>query len=240
MSAPGDRPTRAAATIDTLAADVERRQSTLSDARRRVTYAEVPALLDRIDEVLKRRGVDPSRSALALECSQSVAGALALLHALHRGHSVVLLPEPDEKVPRSIPSFCTHVITATEAPADAAGDAFPGSHLRVTAHEGHVAGSVVDGFAGPDIYLRTSGSTAASKLARMSHGKWLDNAAAAGERWGIRAAERIAIPVPIFHAYGLGAAFLPGMLAGASMDLVADFNILRYLEREKSFHPTVA
>jgi acyl-coenzyme A synthetase/AMP-(fatty) acid ligase len=48
------------------------------------------------------------------------------------------------------------------------------------------------------------------------------------------------VPVPIFHSYGFGAAFLPGLLAGASMDVGSGGNILRYLEREESFGPDVA
>jgi acyl-CoA synthetase (AMP-forming)/AMP-acid ligase II len=40
--------------------------------------------------------------------------------------------------------------------------------------------------------------------------------------------------------YGLGAAFLPGIAAGASMDLQENTNILRYMERERQFDPHVA
>jgi hypothetical protein len=48
------------------------------------------------------------------------------------------------------------------------------------------------------------------------------------------------IPVPIFHMYGLGAAFLPGILAGASIDFQANSNLLKYLQREKDFNPNIA
>ncbi len=238
MSAPQERPSSPAARIDALAASAELGRNTLSDAYRQVSYAEVPALLDRLDELWARHGVKAS-CVVALECSQSVAGALAVLHALHRGYDVVLLPEPSEKVPRTVPSFCSHLIIAIEEAAED-GAAFPEGHLQIAANEGHAAEPLIADFGGPDIYLRTSGSTTASKLARMSHEKWLQNAAGCVERWGIEARDRVAIPVPIFHAYGLGAAFLPGLLAGASMDLISDFNILRYLEREKRFHPNVA
>ena len=244
MSPDQNPKTRAAAWIDRLATDAELGRNTLSDSQRRVSYAEVPALLDRLDEFWTRHAVEPS-AVVALECSQSVAGALVVLLALHRGHDVVLLPEPSEKVPRTVPNFCTHVITATEEASEPdadfpEGSGFPERYVQIVANDDYAESPLVAAFEGPDIYLRTSGSTGASKLARMSHEKWLQNAAAAGERWGIAAGDRVAIPVPIFHAYGLGAAFLPGFLAGASMDLIADFNILRYLEREKGFNPNVA
>lgn len=224
--------------LDALIANPEWGGNTLSDAHRQVTYAEIPALLDRIDDLWTRHGIQASQP-IALECSQSVAGALAVLHVLHRGYDVVLLPEPSETVPRSVPSFCTHVVTATEEAAED-GAGFPEGHLQITANEGYAEEALIAGFEGPDIFLRTSGSTGASKLARMSHVKWLQNASRCVERWGLEAQDRVAIPVPIFHAYGLGAAFLPGLLVGASMDLIADFNILRYLEREKRFEPNVA
>ncbi|MFM6200408.1 MAG: AMP-binding protein, partial [Dolichospermum sp.] len=52
--------------------------------------------------------------------------------------------------------------------------------------------------------------------------------------------DRIAIPVPLYHLYGLGAAFLPSVAVGATIDLQKSANLLRYLEREKDFNPNVA
>jgi acyl-coenzyme A synthetase/AMP-(fatty) acid ligase len=52
--------------------------------------------------------------------------------------------------------------------------------------------------------------------------------------------DRIAIPVPIFHMYGLGAAFLPAVAARASIDLQKGANLLRYFEREQEFEPNTA
>jgi acyl-CoA synthetase (AMP-forming)/AMP-acid ligase II len=74
----------------------------------------------------------------------------------------------------------------------------------------------------------------------MSHQRWLNNALACVERWQLTADDRLAVPVPIFHSYGFGAAFLPGLLAGAAMDFGSGGNLLRYLEREERFEPNVA
>jgi acyl-coenzyme A synthetase/AMP-(fatty) acid ligase len=207
------------------------RDSFLTDGHDTVSYAETATLLDRLDEDFARAGAT-RRHPVALECSQSVAGALALLHLLSREYGVVLLPELGESskesgTPRFIPSFCSHVVTASEKTVIAANPAF-------------VEEPVVSGFQGPDLYLRTSGSTGVPKLTRMSHRKWLNNAMACVERWKLTAGDRLTVPVPIFHSYGFGAAFLPGLLAGASMDFGSGGNILRYLEREESFDPDVA
>ncbi|HSG40725.1 MAG TPA: class I adenylate-forming enzyme family protein, partial [Thermoanaerobaculia bacterium] len=191
--------------------------------------------LDRLDGHFARVGMT-DRHAMALECSQSLAGALAILYVLSREWSVVLLPElgvsaKEAGTPRFIPSFCSHVVTAPVGSVD---------DIRVNANEGFAEEPAVADFQGPDLYLRTSGSTGSPKLTRMSHQKWLNNALACNERWRLTADDRLTVPVPIFHSYGFGAAFLPGLLAGAAMDVGSGGNILRYLEREERFNPNVA
>jgi acyl-CoA synthetase (AMP-forming)/AMP-acid ligase II len=73
-----------------------------------------------------------------------------------------------------------------------------------------------------------------------SHDKLLKNAQNCVNRWELDGKDRMTIPVPIFHMYGLGAAFLPGILAGASIDFQANSNLLKYLQREKDFNPNIA
>lgn len=226
------------ALIQWLATDAGVRDHVLTDGRHTVTYAETAGLLERLDARFEQRGA--TRHPLALECSQSVAGALALLYALSREHDVVLLPElgsaKESGTPRFIPSFCSHVVTASVRP----GEDSPESCIEIVANEAFVEEPVVAGFTGgPDLYLRTSGSTGVPKLTRMSHQKWLNNALACVERWRLTADDRLSVPVPIFHSYGFGAAFLPGLLAGAAMDVGSGGNILRYLEREERFGPNV-
>lgn len=223
-----------------LSAEAEIRDHVLDDGCRAVTYAATAGLLERLDGRFARAGITRQRP-LALECSQSVASAVALLHLLSRRYDVVLLPDlgaagKESGTPRFIPSFCSHVITASAQPA---ADT-PDGEIGIAVHDGFVEEPALAGLAGPDVYLRTSGSTGVPKLTRMSHQKWLDNAAACVARWSLTADDRLSVPVPIFHSYGFGAAFLPGLLAGTAMDLGAGGNLLRYLEREKRFDPNVA
>jgi acyl-CoA synthetase (AMP-forming)/AMP-acid ligase II len=229
------------ALIRWLATDPAVRDRVVTDGRQTVSYAEAAVLLDRLDERFARQALSP-RSPVALECSQSVAGALALLYVLSREQDVVLLPELGEPskeagTPRFIPSFCSHVITASSGkrPDEELLESF-----EIAANPGLAEEPAIAEFHGPDLYLRTSGSTGSPKLTRMSHQKWLNNAMACVERWGLSGEDRLTIPVPIFHSYGFGAAFLPGLLAGAAIDVGSGGNILRYLEREERFQPNVA
>jgi acyl-CoA synthetase (AMP-forming)/AMP-acid ligase II len=229
------------ALVEWLATAAGVRDRVLTDGLHTVSYAETAPLLEELSRRLTRRGVT-RRHPVALECSQTVAGALALLYVLSREHDVVLLPELGDSAkeagtPRFIPSFCQWVITASSAQACESESPLDG--LTAEENPGFVEEPVIADFQGPDLYLRTSGSTGVPKLTRMSHQKWLNNAQACVERWQLTPDDRLSVPVPIFHSYGFGAAFLPGLLAGSAMDVGSGGNILRYLEREESFVPNV-
>ncbi|MCP4155346.1 MAG: acyl--CoA ligase, partial [bacterium] len=91
-----------------------------------------------------------------------------------------------------------------------------------------------------NIYLKTSGSTAEPKLVKHTHKNLLQNTQYAAERLCLKHDDRIIIPVPLFHMYGLGAGFLPGIIAGATIELIENANIVKYIGREKEYRPTVS
>jgi acyl-coenzyme A synthetase/AMP-(fatty) acid ligase len=68
----------------------------------------------------------------------------------------------------------------------------------------------------------------------------MGNAANCVRKYGFRAESRCAIPVPIAHMYGFGAEFLPAIQVGASIDLLDQTNVIKYLDRERRFQPTIA
>jgi acyl-coenzyme A synthetase/AMP-(fatty) acid ligase len=68
----------------------------------------------------------------------------------------------------------------------------------------------------------------------------MGNAANCVRKYEFRAGSRCVIPVPIAHMYGFGAEFLPAIQVGASIDLQDKTNVLKYLDREKRFQPTIA
>jgi acyl-CoA synthetase (AMP-forming)/AMP-acid ligase II len=217
----------------------------LTDGHHSVAYADLGQLLDRLDGRFARSGAT-RRHPVALECPQSVPGALAILYLFSREYDVVLLPELGDNakgkeagIPRLIPSFCSHVITVANGSRLEADT--PEAGIEVVVHQEFTAEPVIAGFDGrPYLYVRTSGSTGIPKLTLMSHRKWLNNGMACVDRWQLTRDDRLSVPVPIFHSYGFGAAFLPGLLAGAAIDLGSGGNILRYLEREERFEPNVA
>jgi acyl-coenzyme A synthetase/AMP-(fatty) acid ligase len=228
--------------IHWLATDASVCDRVITDGRRTISYAELPSLLERMHHRHFAHDGATTAHPIALECSQDVAGALALLYLISRQRSAVLLPNltarsaKEAGTPRFIPSFCADIVSTHEEGENTEGE----DGLKCTANLTFTPEPVLATFRGPDFYLRTSGSTGTPKLTRMSHQRWLNNAMACVDRWSLTRDDRLMVPVPIFHSYGFGAAFLPGLLAGASMDILSEGNIVRYLNRETRFDPNIA
>jgi acyl-coenzyme A synthetase/AMP-(fatty) acid ligase len=73
-----------------------------------------------------------------------------------------------------------------------------------------------------------------------SHEGFVQNAVNCVHRFEITPNQRLLIPVPIYHMYALGAAIIPGVIAGASINLLEKTNIITYLDREKQYQPNVS
>jgi acyl-coenzyme A synthetase/AMP-(fatty) acid ligase len=218
----------------------------LSDEHFTCSYKEILEISQNLQRYLAEREISTT-DCIALECANTVPGALILLYLLQNGYSFLLLPEESSPLLATgkkpfIPRFCRYRITLKgiskqEKSIDLGN---PDSFLNLTENEewssDHSPADPTD----PKLYLRTSGSTGTPKLVVHSHAKLLGNALNCVERLGLQSSDRVAIPVPIFHMYGLGAAFLPAVAIGASIDLQKNSNLLKYLHREKTFDPNVA
>jgi acyl-CoA synthetase (AMP-forming)/AMP-acid ligase II len=88
-------------------------------------------------------------------------------------------------------------------------------------------------------YRRTSGSLGAPKLVAMPFAHEMANARSIVRTLGFRREDRLALPVPIFHTFG--AEMLLGAVSiGMSVDLQPRSNVIKLLEREAEWRPTVA
>src|ERR1700760_2445204 len=80
----------------------------LSDGRHELMWADVPAVIAHIDRWLTTRGI-AADAPVALECPNTLAGALSLLALLHRGATFVFVPHPGAHTASGpLPSFLTH------------------------------------------------------------------------------------------------------------------------------------
>lgn len=203
----------------------------ISDGAWRYRYQELPSLFVNLDSHFDVLGVTRQQT-IAYECPNSVPGAVTLLYLLSRSYSFLLLPPAHHgskgtEYKPVIPHFCHYhltiqpgqpIATALRGRAQTATSTLPAGHL----------------------YLRTSGSLGASKIVVHPQERLLNNARNCVKKYQIESTDRMLIPVPIFHMYGMGAAFLSAVLAGAAIQIVDRANILSFLTYEKQFQPNLA
>ena len=203
----------------------------ITDGTFTVTYHDLCAHLDETATALAEHGVRPG-DCLAVECANSVAGGLLLLTLMRDGYSFVLVPPSVNAEIKPVPLFCRFsvAIGADVAPRPAA------SFMSVTVNPDWNGKAVP----AAKLLLRTSGSMGTSKIVVHGHDKLMGNAANCVRKYGFTAESRCVVPVPIAHMYGFGAEFLPAIQVGASIDLQDKTNIIKYLDREKRFQPTIA
>ena len=205
----------------------------ISDGEQRCRYDDLGAHCSTVSSVLDARRVDP-QACVALYADNTLPAALGILALLARGTGFALCARG-----QPVPAFCRYV---AQCDRTAASDAalLPAALGRCFTVDENPAwrGTRLD-YRGR-FYARTSGTTAEAKTAMFTHEKLWANARNCTERFQLSSADRVLIPVPVPHMYGLGAAFLPAVLAEASIEIQADSNVLRYLRRETEFQPTVA
>lgn len=219
----------------------------LTDGKLICHYQDFPEVFNSLQKTLKQRGVT-RENHLCLEVENSLTSAIILLYLLERGYSFLLLPKPQKNSllinsdEQFIPSFCQYKLT-TESLTNNGKEinlTDPDKFFQIEENSQSINHNSNITDTEPKLYLKTSGSTGKPKMAVHSHYKLEGNIRNCVNRLGLNNKDRVAIPVPIYHMYGLGAAFLPSVAVGASIDLQKGANLLRYLQREQQFNPNVA
>jgi len=200
-------------------------QGILTDGKLSCCYQDISNLLTKLSDYFSQQGINP-KDCLVLECENSVPAAVVLLFLLEYDYSF-LLSKAENKT-QTFPKFCRYQLEID------ANSLEPESFLTINKLPVQTTEKINKI---PSIYLRTSGSTGEPKIIAHSHLKLLGNIEKCVERLGFDAQTRMALPVPISHLFGLGAGFLPAVFVGASVDLQKGANIIRYLQREKTFNP---
>ncbi len=214
----------------------------ITDGTFQAAYGDLPTVFKKIDKYLIHGDVS-AESFLAFRCSNNVFGAVFLLWALCRERKILLTPPSTGQMtknghPADVPHFCQHLVSI-DFSAEQAELQEPATYIRTNSNPSYVEESA---FATPQslVCLKTSGSMASPKLVMHSAENLAGNVTPCIDRFQLTATDRISIPVPIFHMYGLGAGFLPAIIKGASIDIQENTNLIRFLDRERAFEPTKA
>lgn len=201
----------------------------ITDGTFTCTFAEISQHFAKFEKSFAEAGISVG-DRIAFECENSVPSALVLLYLLEAGYSFLLLPNRAKLGHDfSIPCFCRYRVNILS----------DGS-LQIAPNETWNPTIAASDFSQGYLYVRTSGSTGKPKLVVHAHSALLNNAHNALHRLTIDKHDRVALPVPIYHLFGLGAGFLPSFFAGAAIDLQKEANLIKYLERERTFNPTIA
>ncbi len=217
---------------------VHRSENGLTDGRTTVTYAALHAEFARLDALWRSADESGLAGVIALVGRNDVASAVAALHLLATERACYFwrpsTPMTGNAFPWSeLPEFCTTAIQSRDPESatngDSSGLGYVLEHRSTTLFVPKSS----------SIYLGTSGTTARPKLAVYTPERLLGNAENCVRRFQLTAADRVLLPLPIAHMYGLGAAFLPAVLAGASVCILPQANLLTFLQAEQRFDPTV-
>ncbi|MGQ0609923.1 MAG: class I adenylate-forming enzyme family protein [Paracoccaceae bacterium] len=192
--------------------------------------------VDGIIAALDAAGLAGAR--LCLPLSSSLGSLAALMAVMETGASGALVPMPAEGLDAATdwPAFCEAVLV----PPDLGSD--PGAGIAAGAAGGLRIMALPGGRRprGEDlIYLRTSGTTGQPKWAAHDTARLLDNGRAVAERLALGPADRVMIPVPIHHMFGLGAGLLPTLVSGGRIHLVPRGNPLVFFQAERGLVPSV-
>ncbi len=229
--------------LDRVASAETARSSLITDGQFTVSHAELTSLVAAVGDHLLAQGVKAT-DCLALECPNAIPAALTIFALMERGISFFLLPPvaQNQAALTPVPQFCRYRvrIDAGSADADANGAQYPVRLLTVEANEAFQPLPAGTDHGPRCIYLRTSGSMGNAKIVVHSHDNFIGNAHNCVKKYALEASDRVAIPIPLAHIYGLAGAFLPAFAAGASIDLQSNSNHLQYFAREKIFKPNVA
>jgi acyl-coenzyme A synthetase/AMP-(fatty) acid ligase len=208
--------------------------ASIGDGDHRCVHTDLSDHYTRIDGYLTQVGVD-TKACIAFYGRNNLPSAIIILYLLERGVGFVLCSSGQQA-----PAFCRYLLRC-DGPADSSQE-MPSDWAieQCLCLEENLAWLRTDTSYGGRFYARTSGTTSDPKIVLFTQEKLWANAQNCVERFQLTDNDRVVIPVPLYHMYGLGAAFLPAVLAGSSIELQPDSNILRYRQREAEFEPTVA
>ncbi|MCP4702037.1 MAG: long-chain fatty acid--CoA ligase [Gammaproteobacteria bacterium] len=208
----------------------------LTDGLFSIPYRRIPACFEQFSRLFAENGIEPG-GGFIVEAENTLPAALTLLYLLENACSV--LPVPGGGLNgEGLPVFCRYALIARTLDKDDPEALNPARFLRIRKNPDWEAGGSIH--SPPKLMMRTSGSTGTPKMAVHTHACLHGNALNCVHRFGLCHADRVAIPAPIYHMYGLGAAFLPGVMSGATMDIQKSANLLKFIQRESAFDPNVA
>jgi acyl-CoA synthetase (AMP-forming)/AMP-acid ligase II len=218
------------------------RASRLVDGQFECAYGDIVAHLEAIQGHLLAQGVRPGDCVTA-ELSNSLCSALTLLALLDGGYSVLPTRHPAlEPTALPPPVRFSRICISVRPNADASGrvPSRPDTFLEIRTNPAWSAQAPGPQPDSPRVYFRTSGSLGVSKIVVRTFSNLRLSALNMPALLHFDPGMRLALPTPIFHAFGMHLGLMFSLHSGVSIDLQDRPNALRFFEREEAFDPDTA
>lgn len=224
-----------------------RSSNQLTDGVSRLSWRDLQPHFSRLEQCWSKRNPESHPGTCVLASRNDLASAVAVLWFLATNRSCYFWRPPSTPTVAAfpwatLPAYCQTAVLPRTTIGDREGEPQIDFDLVLRpVHHAQVADRTPTPVQRESAWfsLATSGTTEQPKLAVYTAERLLGNAANCVERLQLTAADRVLIPLPLAHLYGLGAALLPAVLAGASVCLLPQVNLLTYLQAEQQFDPTV-
>jgi acyl-coenzyme A synthetase/AMP-(fatty) acid ligase len=218
--------------IDRMKSELSNSRSVICDDRDSLSYHECGKL------VAESRG-NVSASFDALTVRNKLPEALQVISHLVNQQSFLVLNGAlkTDHLKENITTFCQNIITFKTFDKLVFSEI---SSLSLTSENPfYVPGNSSFDSKRSYLVLKTSGTTNQPKFVLHDQKLALKNSKRSAERLGLAPDDRVLIPVSIHHSYGLVTAFFPALIAGCSIKLIGNTNIISLMEAIRSFKPTV-
>jgi len=192
----------------------------VADDRERLDYAGLAERVADITETLRGQDWAAPGHVVALGLGNDLAALAALLALFDLSVSVAVMPA---NAPGDAPGFCSARLDPQTLTASAVNG-------------GGGAGAAEP----PRLYLGTSGSTGTAKWVIIGMDALGAVARAMVGRLRMSERDRVLIPIPICHSYGLATAMVTCLAAGASVRLTARGDPVSIIQAERTTDPTFA
>jgi malonyl-CoA/methylmalonyl-CoA synthetase len=200
------------------------------------TFGELDARSDRTAGALRSRGVGAG-DRLCCYLSNCVGMIDLYLACVKQG--IIFVPINILYREREV----SHILADAEPKAVVVRGEFPGSAPlwqidELTTGEPVAPNPAVTGDT-PATLVYTSGTTGKSKGAILTHNNFAANALNLLTCWQIASADRLLLPLPLFHVHGLGNGLHCWLMSGCHMRLLERFEHQKAADVFRDFRPTV-
>src|ERR1700754_1899290 len=206
-------------------------ESVLADEAQSLSYAEIPAILQRLDVFFAEKA--GNLFCLYFPVNNTVQHAVLLMYLLNRRINFFIY-STHTGAQQAIPDFCDLILTVN--PGDVRN---LHENLALSANEGYTQQKKAFQRASGAVILSSSGTSGPPKFVYYKSAKLIRNAQNCVQRFIINSHTKVLVPVPVSHMYGLGAGLLPALLTGSSVHLVDKNNVVKLVDALRNFRPDI-